>query len=162
MKTEDLQMIVGDDLILGIDTSTNKVVFRASLETIRAGISEQLTDALIKALGDFMLRQDDTQNRHQCPFATRGSASLASAVRQCAPCAPSESIEIENEELAHLHQTIQVVKHLVRVQDRSTPIRLRKYDPKLLDSLLYQTENLLNALDRFVLPRLTKRGNSRH
>ena len=155
-------IIVIDKLIDRVTVNTQGAISPVALEQIGARITEQLTEACIKALGDFTLRQGGTQNRQICTFAKRGSASSISATQQSAGYVPNGNAEIESEELKHLLQTIRVVKHLVRVQDQSTPIRLRKYDPILLDSLLYQIENLLNTLDHFVLPRLTRTDNSKY
>lgn len=161
-KKNWIMEIVIEKLIDHITVNTQGAISPVALELIGARITEQLTEACIKALGDFTLRQDDTQNRQICPFAKRGSASSISATQQSAGCVPSGNAQTESEELKHLRQTIRVVKHLVRVQDRSMPIRHRKYDPILLDSLLYQIENLLNTLDHFALPRLTRIDNSRY
>ena len=57
-----------------------------------------------------------------------------------------------------LHQ-MNVVNRLVRVQDRTFPIRSRKPEPQLVECLIYQTETLLNILERYVLPQLERTGD---
>ena len=157
--------IVINHLIDKVEINSAAKMPSGALKHLRTVLAQEITDkmveACIKALGDFTLRQDDTRNQPKCPFAKQGSASSISATQQFASSVPSGNTETESEELKLLRQTIRVVKHLVQVQDRSMPIRRRKYDPKLLDSLLWQTEILLNTLDRFVLPRLTKIDNNR-
>lgn len=57
---------------------------------------------------------------------------------------------------------IRVVERLVRVQARSTPIRLRKYDTELVSSLVLQIENLLDILSSHVLPLLEQTDSNRY
>ena len=155
-------IIVIDKLIDRVTVNTQGAISPVALEQIGARITEQLTEACIKALGDFTLRQGGTQNRQICTFAKRGSASSISATQHAEERGSNPSTEIEIEVLTLLRQTIEAVKYLVRVQDRSTPIRLRKHDPKLVECLLFQTETLINTLDRYVLPRLTMKEHNRY
>lgn len=162
MENKNRLTVLFDPISGVLEYDVTATLPRAELEQLRQEIVDKFVSDYIKILGSLTLRQGDTQNRQQCPFVKQGSASSISAAQHAEERGSNPSTEIGIEVLTLLRQTIEAVKYLVRVQDRSTPIRLRKHDPKLVECLLFQTETLINTLDRYVLPRLTMKEHNRY
>lgn len=107
-------------------------------------------------------RRGGIQNRHKRHFYMQDFQIEISVVQSLNK--PVSDRNIERTEAVSdclLHQ-MNVVNRLVRVQARTFPIRLRKPEPQLVECLIYQTETLLNILERYVLPQLEQRGNSKY
>lgn len=99
------------------------------------------------------------RKHHSCKQDFRIETSIVQSLNMPVSDRNIERTKAVSESL--LHQ-MNVVNRLVRVQDRTFPIRLRKPEPQLVECLIYQTETLLNILERYVLPQLEQRGNSKY
>lgn len=61
-----------------------------------------------------------------------------------------------------LRRDMRAVGSLVQVLKTSKPMPHRKYDTRLVDCLLYQTETLLNTCERYVCPLLEQTDNNKN
>ena len=102
------------------------------------------------------------QNRQKRHFYKQDFQRETSAVEFLDKLVSDRNIERKTAVSECLHRQMNVVNRLVRVQDRTFPTRLRKPDPELVECLIYQTETLLNILERYVLPQLERTCDSKY
>jgi hypothetical protein len=114
------------------------------------------------------LRQDrfnrslnDTQIHNQCPFCGTGSKKTVLVIQHEAALFRDESVENKRVLTDMIRQQISTVNRLVRALDTKTPMPLRTYDKGLVDSLIFQSENLTGMLSSYVIPHLEHTNNNR-
>lgn len=132
-----------------------------NLYSLHEKVKACLIEALYSALED-TTRPNGTRTSPQRLACMLDSRELFSAGQAANTFVLNRNTEKKKAVAELLHQQTRVVKRLVRAQDRSRPIRSRKPDPILVDSLIYQIEMLLSMLDEHVFPRLEQTGNNKH
>lgn len=70
--------------------------------------------------------------------------------------------ERKKEVVSILRRDMRAVGNLVQVLKTNKPMPHRKYDTRLVDSLLYQTEMLLSICERYACPLLEQTGNNKN
>ena len=107
------------------------------------------------------LLQDETQTSNQCPFCNTNLIELILVALFGAEPDRAACTETQKGLIAILCRQIEDVNSLARALDSTTPMPLRKYQTKLVDSLIYQTQTLTGILSDYVIPRLEQIDNNK-
>ena len=106
-------------------------------------------------------RRGGIQKQHQS-LACKLNCEITIAVNQYAGM-PVEDRNTERKKAiaSSLRRDMRVVGNLVQVLKTNKPMPHRKYDTRLVDCLLYQTEMLLSFCERYACPLLEQTGNNK-
>ena len=107
-------------------------------------------------------RRGDIQKKRQ-PLACKLNCEITIAVNQCAGMPVEDrNTERKKEVASILRREMRGSNRLVQVLKTNKPMPLRKYDTRLVDSLLYQTEMLLSICERYACPLLEQTDNNKN
>ena len=109
-----------------------------------------------------LTRRGGIQKIH-LPLVYKLSCEITIAANQCVDTpAQDKSTERKKAIASLLRQDMRATSRLVQALQTNTPMSQRKYDTRLVDCLLYQTENLLSTFERYVFPILEQRDNKKN
>jgi len=104
---------------------------------------------------------NDTQTHTQCPYCGKGSKMTVLVIQHEEELIRDECVEKEKVLADMIRQQIRTVNRLVRALDTKIPMPLRTYDKGLVESLIFQSENLTGMLSSYVIPHLEHTNNNR-
>lgn len=107
-------------------------------------------------------RRGGIQKQRQS-LAYKLNCEITIAVSQCAGTPVEDrNTERKKEVASILRREMRGVGNLVQVLKTNKPMPHRKYDTRLVDCLLYQTEILLSICERYACPLLEQTDNNKN
>lgn len=109
----------------------------------------------------FSDHQGGIQTNNQCRLCSINFQKLPSKDQDEELPRTASHIEIQTGVIKFLLQEAQVLTRLVQSLDSKKPMPLRTYPPRLVDSLICQSQTIINFLSKHVAPHYEKIDNNK-